>query len=867
MRTIRSLFLGLVLAFIFLISIIVVIAYFNKEGLTNYIIKEVNKQIVVKVDVDEVNLRLFKKFPYASIELNNVVAFTDEYFTPKILGYKTDTLFSAKNVFLQFHLIDILTKKYKIKHVLFDNAKINLFVNNKSETNYNFVEKTDNQKSDSASYVLNINELKFQNSRILYCNASKNIVFNSLIHKSVLKGNFYKDKFDLKVSISNYVNKLSIQSKTYLNNVPADINCDVEVDKNEYYVRKANLTINTCPINISGGITKNKETEFDLSLITSNADVKKICQLIPDTIVNKYNNNISNGKISLTSTIKGSFTKTSFPSIIADLSLKNGEYWLNKAQIKNIKFSGAYSNGNKSNAQTSSLILNDIYAEINKSNFTGELEVKNFESPILKFNSKAKIKLNEISQILENDTIEKIDGEAEIKFGYVGNIEKFNVCSIFLSNFYCDIRINEGLLKLKNSNYEIENISGFANINEDVYINDLYFEINENDFLINGLASNVYNFFKKKDKVYLSGEVKSDKIDVGKFISKKDGKKGNDDFHISFPKNLQMNMNIEVNKFSFSKFHASDIRGKVSYKPRMFSLREISFNSMKGYARLGGVVIQKYNNDLVLQSQSNLKNIDIENLFYAFNNFGQNFIVAKNLSGNLTGNIFLSSQWTDNLDIYEDKISCESDFTINNGALINFEPVQGLSRFIDVDELKDIKFLTLKNNITIKNKKIIIPKMDIYSNAFNITASGTHYFDNNYSYNIKLSLKDILARKAKRNMQKKNSFGIIEEDDVGNTYLYLNIKGDTEDFKIKYDKKSAREVRKQNFINEKQRLKTILKQEFGFFKKDTSIISKPKEKNSKFQINWNEKDTIKKEQNKSDSQKFNIVWDEDSVSK
>ncbi len=863
MRTIRSLFLGLVLAFIFLIAIIVIISYFNKDGVTNYIIKEVNKQIIVKVDADEVNLRLFKKFPYASIELNNVVALSDDYFTSKILGYNTDTLFRAKKVFLEFHLIDILTKKYKIKNIHFDNAKINLFVNNKSEVNYNLIQKSDNQTSDSIGYVLNINELRLTNSQILYCNASKNIIFDTRINKSILKGNFYKDKFDLKVTISNYVNKLKIQSKTYLKDVSTAIVCDVDVDDNTYYVKTANLLINDCLFNISGWIVKNKQAELDLSLITSNTNVKKIFQLIPDTKISKYNNNIANGKISFSTTIKGSFTRTSVPLIIADLTLKDGEYCFNKARIRNIKFNGAYSNGNQNNERTSSLILNDIYAEIKKSNFIGELEIKNFESPTLKFNSKAKVQLNEMSDLFSTDTIEKIEGTAEIKFGYAGDIDEFNVYNIFSSNFYCDFRINDGLLKLKKSKYEIENISGFANINEDVYINDLYFEINENDFLVNGLASNFYNFFKNKDKLYLNADVKSNKIDIDKFLSKDETKSETKDVYINFPENIQMRLNIDINKFSFNKFYASDIKGKINYKPRMFSLREISFNSMKGSARLGCVVIQKYNKDFVLQSQSNLENIDIENLFHAFNNFGQNFLVEKNLSGNITGNIFLSSQWKNNFDIYEDKINCESNFVITNGALINFEPMQGLSRFIDVDELKNINFSTLKNNITIKDKKIIIPQMNINSNAFNITASGTHYFDNNYSYNIKLSLKEFLVRKLKKN----NSFGVIEEDDVGNTYLYLNIKGDAEDFKVKYDKKTARNVRKQNFIKEKQRLKTILNQEFGFFKKDSNIVNNTKEKNSKFQINWNKKDTIKKEQNKFDSQKFNIVWDEDSVSK
>jgi hypothetical protein len=50
---------------------------------------------------------------------------------------------------------------------------------------------------------------------------------------------------------------------------------------------------------------------------------------------------------------------------------------------------------------------------------------------------------------------------------------------------------------------------------------------------------------------------------------------------------------------------------------------------------------------------------------------------------------------------------------IEQGELVNFEPMMGLSRFISVDELKNIKFSTLKNRIYIKDKKITDWKKDI----------------------------------------------------------------------------------------------------------------------------------------------------------
>jgi hypothetical protein len=210
--------------------------------------------------------------------------------------------------------------------------------------------------------------------------------------------------------------------------------------------------------------------------------------------------------------------------------------------------------------------------------------------------------------------------------------------------------------------------------------------------------------------------------------------------------------------------------------------------------------------------------------------------------------------WNQNLRLLTDKLIVESDVTINNGELINFEPLLGLSRFIAVEELKNIKFSTLHNNILIKDKQIIIPQMDVQSSAFNITGSGIHKFNNKYNYKIKVLLSEFLYGKAKKAKKENAEYGYIEDDGLGKTSLYLSIDGEGKNYKITYDSRKTIDVVKEGFTRQKSELKEIFKEEFGWFKND-STLHKQKTSN-KISVEWEEDDnTTKKSDKKEDKKK------------
>ena len=109
-QTIKSIIAGLVLGMFILLFISGLVTYFYKDEVSLYLVEELNDHISAEIDVEKVRFSVLKKFPKASVELENVVAYSPQGYFPKIQQFNTDTLFSAQRTFVQFNLADLLIK-------------------------------------------------------------------------------------------------------------------------------------------------------------------------------------------------------------------------------------------------------------------------------------------------------------------------------------------------------------------------------------------------------------------------------------------------------------------------------------------------------------------------------------------------------------------------------------------------------------------------------------------------------------------------------------------------------------------------------------------------------------------------------------
>ena len=100
-------------------------------------------------------------------------------------------------------------------------------------------------------------------------------------------------------------------------------------------------------------------------------------------------------------------------------------------------------------------------------------------------------------------------------------------------------------------------------------------------------------------------------------------------------------------------------------------------------------------------------------------------------------------------------------------------------------------------------------------------------------YHFELFLSDLLAKKARKSKKENEEFGVIEDDGLGKTRLFISMKGPVNKPSISYDSKGMQQKFREDLKTEKKLMKQIFKEEFGLFKKDSSLISNQKDQTQK----------------------------------
>ncbi len=195
-----------------------------------------------------------------------------------------------------------------------------------------------------------------------------------------------------------------------------------------------------------------------------------------------------------------------------------------------------------------------------------------------------------------------------------------------------------------------------------------------------------------------------------------------------------------------------------------------------------------------LQGSLQGKALAINRLFSEFNDFGQEFLTNKHLSGKLDASASLLLYFDKNFNLLPNQMEVLADLDIRDGSLTNFEPMNALSRFVDANELRNLKFQRLTNHIEIVGGKISIPEMDVNSNAARLAIAGEHQLDNSYKYFIQVSLSDLWQKRTK-----KISFdpSLAENRPDGGVKLYLTLEGQGSEFTIRYNKLEVRDQLRQ----------------------------------------------------------------------
>ncbi len=863
----------------------VIIARYYQDEVKQLMISQINRHVKTEIRVGDLSFSVLRKFPRASLEFRDVVILApDGYIQNTGKGIDSDTLFTARSLFLQFSLNNIFRKDYRIRNIHAVNGILNLALNADGQENYRFWKTPD---SPDNRFNLDLQDVRLSNYRVIFTNEIQEIYFDSDFRRLELKGNFSQSSYSLRAIATGTSRRLRHQGIYVSGNRDISAKISLDVDDELFDIKEGMIELSGVTLSVGGVYKTGDQGYADIKISGYNLDIASLIDLLPENIGERLDPYRFSGRFDFESSISGEVSKTISPSVFVSFETENGQIIRRDTgmRLNDVSLSGYFSNGPRQNAQTSTIVVRNFYTGFGKGSIRASGGISDLSQPVVTFDTDASFLLEEMARFYKPANIKQIAGRINTVFSANGRIDtlvKWGIEELNKMDLSGVMEIENGFLEISEGRYVASGIGGELNFGKTLRTPELNFNIGSDHFSIRGEIDNGLPWLLGQDETMrISGGLYSRQLNLDNYIhTSRNGQQHQDAREpLIFPSNVELSLDFLVDELTFRKFSSTLFRGKLSYKPKMMTLNEVEFNSMDGAISGNGVIAQRINDDFMFQSQLQMRNVDMQKMFYSFNNFEQTFIHGDHLQGKLTGNLGFISEWNPYLQIIWEKLVADSKVEIRNGELINFEPMLGLSRFIDVAELQHIRFSTLQNEIFIRNQVITIPQMDINSSAFNISGSGTHRFDGHFDYRMRVLLSDVLYGRARRAKPENQEFGIVEDDGLGRTSLYLLVSGTPEDYRVSYDRGAVRDMIRESITEERNALRQLLHEEFGWFSSDSSAkgsSSATEASGSRFRITWDEEDentppagtTGQPSRNSRHTRErsLEIIWDEEEKS-
>jgi hypothetical protein len=822
-----------------------------QDKVADIILKSINKDISTKLDVGSFKLSFLKKFPKASLELKDVFVHSSGNFNSSAFrGINTDTLLAAKFVSVDFKITDILNGIYNIERLSARTGEINLFTDTTGFVNYDISNK--NQNSHDNVFTIDLKRIILTDIKTNYNNLATRLIIIGLIKEGKLKSRISGDDIDFTAGSEIQINSFQLYNTKITKTISAEIVVNLQRSKSGILFKKGTLSIESWDFGLDGFVSS--DNMLDLNITGHNIDIAKIRNYLPEKYQKLVAGYDPSGILIIDSRIKGLLNRKSNPHIEINCLLKKGHIAYGKSDltISDLSFAGNFSNGSENHPVTSSVSIKDLKWKLGSSEYTGSFTLSGFDHPRAEILLKGKVFPGELKEFFDLQNISAAGGSVDLNLkmaGYLNNKKNYTVSDIIDLKPEAGLSFNSFTLGLQNNRMLFRQVNGNLSVSNLIKAKNFLFTYKGQRIKVDGefrnlpewlagrpvqmIASADFSFDRFIPEMFLKDSASSDQSTLKKTA-------------FAIPDDILLDINFKIDSLNYKTFSSSKIAGTLNYKPGVLTFKSLNMQSLSGTIAGNGFIVQNSSKSVIARGSFNVTKIDVNKAFRTFHNFGQNFLKAENIAGTLSGSLSLLLPMDSMLIPQIKSLTAEGKYSLVQGALINFEPVKQLSKFIELSELENISFEQMENDFFIRNNFLYIPQMDVKSSAADLSVNGKHSFDNDYEYHIKMLLSEILSKKRMKKKSSLSEFGVVEDDGLGRTALSLKIVNKGEDVKVSYDLKAVSSEVKNNIKSERQTLKTILNQEYGWFKSDTAAKKKPVER-SRFKIKWDETDSTKTE--------------------
>ena len=452
-------------------------SFLLQDKVAGIVLKSLNKNISTKLDIGAIKLSFLKKFPKASLEMKNVVVHSSSGFNSAAFkGINTDTLLAARFVSVEFKITDILKGIYNIDRVSARTGKLNFFTDTAGSVNYEI--SVNNESSGGEAFKMDLERINLTDIKTYYDNLATKLVINGLIKNGRIKSEINGENIAFTAGTEVQIESFQLYNIKIVKTIAAHLDVNLQSSKKSILFQKGTLRVENCDFGIDGFISS--DDMLDLNITGHNVDIGKIRNYLPEKylkLVSEYN---PSGILVINSKIRGHLTRTSNPHVEINCHLNNGHiaYGKSDLSIKNLSFSGCFSNGSKNCPGTSTVSITDLKAKLGSAEYSGSFTLTGFDHPKVDLSLKGKLYPAELKEFFSLQNISTASGSVDLDLKLVSNTGHYE--NLTLSNFIdmkpeADLVFNSFSIGFKNNRMQFDNVNGNLSISNSVRARNFQF--------------------------------------------------------------------------------------------------------------------------------------------------------------------------------------------------------------------------------------------------------------------------------------------------------------------------------------------------------------------------------------------------------
>ena len=735
--------LGIIALLIIILSAASVYVHYNKQKIIAKVKDAFAKNVNGGLQIGNIDIAVWTHFPNIAIDIENVTVSDSLRHIP---------LLKAREISCRISLFQLATGKPDVEKLKVSDGLLHLFIDSTGFDNSYLLSP---KKKDSAvaatapaSQPVIIHKIELNNFLFISEQARNDKAFQVTIHSA----NASIERQDSSLIISADEDCLikglgfKLEKGSYLENTTVKAKWQLKFNTVSKIldIKESNALINNNNFRISANFNFNDTGSFTLRASADKILFKDAVAILTKKIQSKLTFASIEKPLSVEALLIGKLKGGGDPYVHVTCLTQDNNMKTTFASFQQCAFTGVYDNQIDAKQKPS-----DPNSVVFFKHFTGKwsglemvgdsIRIDNLETPNFFFNFHSQCSFQQLDDIFNLSTVSFTEGSAKLNLQYNGPLI---IDYSMFANITGALHIENGKITYVPHNLQFQNCNGdIAFSKNSIVIKKITCNYKKNDFTITGTGNSINSALMATGKSAIACNIFCPVFNAADFKAvfasnntvRTTHKSQSFGSTVSSMDDIlnrgDIQLNINAKQLLLEKFTAQNAKISLSLQQNDWHMQRASLNFDGGSIDVDATV-HRDGNKFSATSNLDIKNADAQKVFYAFDNFGQSSLTANNIRGVVNTSFALKLQLDNTGGIVPGSINGTANFSVINGALINFKPLMSIQEYaLKNRDLANVSFAEIKNNLTIQQNQILVPRMEIASTAMRLFVEGTYGID------------------------------------------------------------------------------------------------------------------------------------------